>query len=220
MMRNSLILLLGIVAGCNAPAPKSEDKAAANEPATALKVENAKDKTFEELFVPIQPRDIPDNVFRLVGEDFTVITAGALDDYNSMTASYGGWGVLFNSPSAWCFLRANRYTLEYIRREKKYTMTYFDAAYRDQVMLFGSSSGRDSDKMKRHSLTAAITPGGSIAYKESRLIIECELTGINTVHPDDYHAEEGKSFVADAFVEAKDYHKLVFGKITGAWIRR
>ncbi|MDR0766369.1 MAG: flavin reductase [Odoribacteraceae bacterium] len=219
-MRNSLILLLGIVAGCKSPAPKSEEKAAVNPPAAIQKVENVKEKTFDELFVPVAPRDITGNVFRLVGEDFTVITAGTTTAYNSMTASYGGWGILFNAPSTWCFLRANRYTLECIRRERKYTMVYFDEAYRDQVMLFGSSSGRDGDKMKRHTLSAVETPAGCVAYKEAKLVIECELTSITTVHPDDYFSPEGKSFVTDAFAEANDYHKLVFGKITGTWIRR
>jgi flavin reductase (DIM6/NTAB) family NADH-FMN oxidoreductase RutF len=207
--------LLGIVAGCNTPAPRNEKVADEKK-----EVQVVDTRPFEEIFTPVAPRDITGNVFRFVGEDFTVITAGTMQDYNSMTASYGGWGILFNVPSTWCFLRANRYTLEFIRREKKYTMVYFDETYRDQVMLFGSSSGRDGDKMKRHALRAVETPGGSIAYAEARLVIECELTGITTVSPDDYLAEEGRKFVEDAFTEVKEYHKLVFGKITGAWVRR
>ncbi|MDR2129666.1 MAG: flavin reductase [Odoribacteraceae bacterium] len=218
-MKHSLIVLMGLLAGCNTPAPKGEGKVA-NEQGTSQAMENVKEKTFDELFTPVAPRDIVGNVFRLVGEDYTVITSGTGEDYNSMTASYGGWGILFNEPSTWCFLRANRYTLEYIRREKRYTMTYFDEPYRDQVMLFGTSSGRDSDKMKKHTLSAVKTPAGSVAYKEAKLIIECELTEITTVQPADYYSEEGRSFVVKAHEEVKEYHKLVFGKITGAWVRK
>jgi flavin reductase (DIM6/NTAB) family NADH-FMN oxidoreductase RutF len=127
---------------------------------------------------------------------------------------------LFNEPATWCFLRASRYTLEYMKREKTYTMSYFDEPYKDQVLLFGSSSGRDSDKMQKHTLSLVETPLGNISYKEAKLIIECELTQITTVQPDDFYTEEGKSFVVDAYKEIKAYHKLVIGKITHVWIKK
>jgi flavin reductase (DIM6/NTAB) family NADH-FMN oxidoreductase RutF len=184
------------------------------------KVDDMKSKSFLDLFQSIDPTTMTDNVFKLVGQDFTVITAGTEIDYNSMTASWGGWGILFNEPTTWCVLRANRYTLEFIRRENLYTMSYFDEPYKDQVMLFGIASGRNSEKMKNHILTAVETPGGSIAYKEARLIIECELTEITTVHPDDFYTADARMFITDAYAEAQDYHKLVFGKINYVWARK
>jgi flavin reductase (DIM6/NTAB) family NADH-FMN oxidoreductase RutF len=181
---------------------------------------NIKDKTVDELFVSVAPAELTGNVFQLVGQDRLVITAGTETDYNSMAAGWGGWGILFNEPATWCFLRADRYTLEYMKREKTYTMSYFDEPYKDQVLLFGGSSGRDSDKMKKHILTAAKTPLGNISYKEAKLIIECELTQITTVQPDDFYSEEGKSFVAEAYKEIEAYRKLVLGKITDVWVKK
>jgi flavin reductase (DIM6/NTAB) family NADH-FMN oxidoreductase RutF len=216
MMKNAMILLLGLFVGCNTPAPKGEKGSTAN----ARTVENVTDSAFEDLFTPIAPGEITGNVFTLVGEDYTVITSGTMEKYNSMTASFGGWGILFNAPTTWCFLRANRYTLEFIRETRTYTMTYFDEPYREQVMLFGTRSGRDSDKMQRHALTAVETPSGNIAYKEAKLIIECALTEITTVQPDDFYTDEGRSFVVTAHEEAKEYHKIVFGQITRAWTRK
>ena len=195
----------GLLAACNTSTPKTED---------------LKSKSFLDLFQPLAPAAMTDNVFKLVGQDFTVITAGTEMNYNSMTASWGGWGILFNEPTTWCILRANRYTLEFIRKENLYTMCYFDDRYKDQVMLFGSASGRNSDKMKNHTLTAVETPEGSIAYKEAKLIIECELTEITTVSPDDFYTAGGRTFITDAYAEAHDYHKLVFGKIANVWERK
>jgi flavin reductase (DIM6/NTAB) family NADH-FMN oxidoreductase RutF len=186
----------------------------------SLKTKDLKSKSFLDLFQPIAPTAMTDNVFKLVGQDFTVITAGTEINYNSMTASWGGWGVLFGKPTTWCILRANRYTLEFIRKRNLYTMCYFDEQYKDQVMLFGSASGRDSDKMKNHTLTPVETPEGSIAYKEARLIIECELTEITTVSPDDFYTADARSFITDAYEEVQDYHKLVFGKIANVWVRK
>jgi flavin reductase (DIM6/NTAB) family NADH-FMN oxidoreductase RutF len=179
-----------------------------------------KEKTFDELFQQVQPTELTGNVFKLVGQDFTVITAGKESDFNSMTASYGGWGQLFDLSSTWCFLRANRYTLEYIKKEQSYTMTYFEDKYKDQVLYFGSKSGRDSDKMKNNPFTYVKTPSGNITYKEAKLVIECKLMEITTVNPSDFYLDKGKKFVEEAYEEAKEYHKLVFGEITHVWVKK
>lgn len=209
-----------IITSCgDASNQKKESFAKVEEIITELTQNQLEEKTFDELFKSIPASEISENVFKLVGTDYTVITAGTETDYNSMVASWGGFGILFNKPTTWCMLRANRYTLEYMKKTEIYTMSYFDDVYKEQIMLFGTKSGRDSEKMKEHTLNEVKTPSGSMSYKEAKLIIECKLTEITTVSPKDYYSEEGKQFVIDAYKEAKDYHKLVFGEITGVWIR-
>ena len=218
------LMLTILIQACNSNAPKDvaadikDDKKV--ESAVQIPLENIKDKTFDELFISIEPTKITDNVFKLVGEDYTVITGGKVDSYNSMTASFGGWGQLFDYATTWCFLRANRYTLEYIKEKKTYTMSYFADQYKDQVLYFGSQTGRGTDKMKNSILTAVETPLGNMTYKEARLILECEVIEITTVNPNDFYSERGKQFVEEAYKEARDYHKLVFGKITKVWVRK
>ena len=51
--------------------------------------------TFNQLFIPSSPEEISDNVFKMVGKDFFVITAGNEVHYNSMVGSGGGLGILF-----------------------------------------------------------------------------------------------------------------------------
>jgi flavin reductase (DIM6/NTAB) family NADH-FMN oxidoreductase RutF len=179
-----------------------------------------KDKQLAELFKNIPAAEFGGNVFKLVGEDNMVITSGDESDYNSMTAGWGGWGIFFNEPTTWGMLRANRHTLKYIRKNKTYTLSFFNPGYRDQLTLFGSLSGSNSDKMKKHALTPVLMPNGSVAYKEAKLIIECDLSEITTVNPADFYTDSMKKFVGDAYAETKDYHKLVFGKITGLWIKK
>ncbi len=216
-------LLLGVlISSCTNVKKENEEKSPEPEETGVVKIsdEDMKSKTFEELFKSIEPSAIPESVFKLVGTDFTVITAGPETSFNSMTASYGGWGQLFDKPVTWCFLRANRYTLELIKKEKTYTMTYFEDQYKDQVLFLGSKSGRDSDKMKELSLTHVTTPAGNVTYKEAKLIIECKLMEVTTVNPDDFYNPENKAFVTEGYEEAKDYHKLVFGEITQVWIKQ
>lgn len=222
-MKKSLLLLalVALLAACNsAENKKKEETKQAEKTATAATTQDVKDKSFNDLFKSIEPTDITESVFKLVGSDYTVITAGTEADYNSMVASFGGFGILFSKPTTWNILRANRYTLEYIKKQQTYTMAYFEEAHKEQLMLFGTKSGRNTDKMKRHTLTAVQTPSGSMSYKEAKLIIECKLIEVTTVSPEDFYTKEGKEFIAAGYEDAKEYQKLVFGEIIGVWRKK
>jgi flavin reductase (DIM6/NTAB) family NADH-FMN oxidoreductase RutF len=181
---------------------------------------NVKEMNFDQLFKKISPEEIGDNVFTLVGKDFTVITAGKEAHYNSMTASGGGLGLLFMKPTTWCILRADRYTLEMIQKEQTYTLSYFPNEYKEQILFLGSKSGRDSEKMKEVELTSVPTPSGDMSFKEARLIIESKLTEITTANPNDFYSQEAKDWINEAYKEANDYRKLVFGEITHVWVKK
>jgi flavin reductase (DIM6/NTAB) family NADH-FMN oxidoreductase RutF len=181
---------------------------------------NFKEMNFDQLFKQISPEEICDNVFTLVGKVFPVITAGKEDHYNSLTASGGGLGLLFKKPTAWCILRADRYTLEMIQKEQTYTMSYFPSEFKEQVLFLGSKSGRDSEKMKEVELTGVQTPSGDMSFKEARLIIECKLTEITTPNPNDFYSQEAKDWINEAYKDANHYRKYVFGEITHVWVKK
>jgi len=175
---------------------------------------------FNQLFNQISPEEICDNVFTLVGKDLTVITAGKEDHYNSMTSSGGGFGLLLQKHTTWSILREDRYTLEIIKKEQTYTLSYFPNGYKKQILFLGSESGRDSDKMKEVELTSVQTPSGNMSFKEARLIIECKLTALTTANPNDFCTQEAKDFINEAYKEANVYRKLVFGEITHVWVKK
>lgn len=173
---------------------------------------------FTDAFEVIAPEDIDESVFTLVGNDWSVITAGRTP--NSMVASFGGYGILFGKPATWCFLRANRFTLEKMREEGTYTMSYFPEQYRNDILQFGQKSGRDSTKMEETKLTPASTPDGFPTYMEAKLVLELKLVEVTTVAPDDFLTQEGKDFVEGAYKELGEYHKIVFGEIVKVWRKR
>lgn len=175
---------------------------------------------FEQLFKSISPEEIDDNPFIMAGKVFPVITARTAAHYNSMLGSGGGWGVLFRKPTAWCILRADRYTLEIIRKEKTYTMCYFSDEYREQILFLGSKSGRDSEKMREVELTSVRTPSGNIVFQEARLILECKLTQLTTVLPEDFCEQEARDYIQEAYEEASVYRQYVFGEIAHVWIKK
>jgi flavin reductase (DIM6/NTAB) family NADH-FMN oxidoreductase RutF len=181
---------------------------------------NVKEKNFDQLFKLISPREMSDNVFTLVGKDLAVVTAGKADHYNSMISSGGGLGLLFAKPATWSILRADRYTLELIQKEKTYTLSYFPDEYKEKMLFLGSESGRDGAKMKEVELTSIQVPSGNMSFKEARLIIETKLMALMTANPDDFCQQEAIDAIKEAYEEAHVYRKFVFGEITHVWIKK
>lgn len=173
---------------------------------------------FNYAYKPVAPEEFDENIFKLVGKDFTVITAG--ENPNSMVASWGGVGIMFNRPVTWNFLRANRYTLEKMRETGTFTMCYFPDQYKGDIMQFGMKSGRDTDKMAQTKLTPVTTPDGYPAYNEAKIIIECKLIAASTVSKEEFYTEEAKDFLQEGYDDAKDWHKLVYGEITKIYIKK
>jgi flavin reductase (DIM6/NTAB) family NADH-FMN oxidoreductase RutF len=195
-------------------------RAQQNVASRSIDYTHLQDKSFEDLFVEIAPEKLPESIFKLVGKDYTVITAGVPEHYNSMVAGDGGVGLLMGKPVTFCGLRGNRYTLELILKDKKYTMTYFDDQFKPAFLPFGQTSGRDTDKMKKTTLTPLVTPSGRISYKEAKIIIECDLAETHTVNLDEVYAQQNRAFYEDAFKSVGAYHKIVFGDIIHIWVRK
>jgi flavin reductase (DIM6/NTAB) family NADH-FMN oxidoreductase RutF len=225
-MKNIVLTLLCIsllaLTGCKENSGKAQTGEAGDvTPVDKLTSEQIKAASFEDLFKTIDAKEVEEDIFTLINQDYSVLTAGTPVHYNSMVASWGGWGILFNKQVVFSMLRSNRYTLELIRKENRYTMSFFDREYQEEIVKFGMSSGRDSNKkMTNTTLTAVETPSGNMSYKEAKIIIELDLFEVTTVSPDDFLTEDARQFIIDAHTETNEYHKLVFGEIKNVWVRK
>ena len=127
-------------------------------------------------FQPVSPEEL-ENVFHLIGKDWMLITAAGktpegADTVNTMTASWGGMGVLWNKPVAFCFIRPQRYTHTLTEQSERFSLSFFTEAYRPALRLCGSKSGRDMDKFAAAGLTPAFCCG--VPYVEqARLVLLC-----------------------------------------------
>ena len=65
---------------------------------------------------PIDPCLVKDNAFKLIGADWMLITAGNIKSFNTMTASWGTLGELWNKKICTCFIRPVRHTYTFIER--------------------------------------------------------------------------------------------------------
>lgn len=169
----------------------------------------------ERLFQQIHPEKISDNIFKLIGKDWMLITAGKKDDFNMMTASWGCAGFLWSKPVIITFVRPQRLTFEYIENQPGFTCSFFDDQHKDLLNLCGTTSGRDLNKMDIDGLTPLETPSGYVGFEQARLMLACRK-----IYFDDIKPELFQAFDLEIIYPARDYHRMYIGEITQAWERR
>ncbi|MHB1000660.1 MAG: flavin reductase family protein [Armatimonadota bacterium] len=169
----------------------------------------------ESIFKKIDPSEIKDNTFKLVGSDWMLITAGPKDAYNTMTASWGGFGVLWSKNICWCVIRPQRYTYEFMEKADSFTLSFFTEEYRDALMVCGSKSGRDIDKAAETGLTPASgSIEGTTAFKEACMVIECKKSYYQDLQPQNFLDPD-----IDKNYPQKDYHRMYFGEVINCWVK-
>lgn len=101
-----------------------------------------------------------------------LVTAGNLEDYNTMTIGWGALGSIWGKNAATIYVRDSRYTLEYLRKCDYFTIDFFDDHKKD-LSILGTKSGRDGDKVALTSLTIEACDHG-VHFKEAKYTLVCK----------------------------------------------
>ena len=114
-----------------------------------------------------------ENPFELIGQDWMLVTAGDKDSFNTMTASWGGFGILWNKNVATIYSRPSRYTHDFIEKSDRVTLSFYPEECRRALQICGTKSGRDCDKVAEAGLTPVELESGAMTFSQSRLTLEC-----------------------------------------------
>lgn len=166
------------------------------------------------MFHKLDPKELKDNVFSLIGDQWMLITAGTAERCNTMTASWGGLGVLWGAPAATCYIRPQRYTKEFVDREDYFTLTFFDEDQRKNLSLCGSKSGRDVDKVKACGFTVRTADCGAPYFEQARLVLVCRKRFTQPMDPALIPQD-----VKEKWYPQQDYHTLYIGEIVECLVR-
>ena len=147
------------------------------------------------------------NPFTKIDSEWMLITAGNKQSYNTMTASWGGVGVLWNKNVSFIFIRPQRYTFEFLENNEYYSLSFFDEKYKPALSKCGQVSGRDIDKIKETGLNP-IFDDNSVYFKEAKKVLICKKIYSQFITPDCFIDESlQKNY------EKNDYHKMYIGEI-------
>ncbi len=167
-------------------------------------------------FERIDPKAIDGNFIELIGDRWMLVTAGDEKAFNTMTASWGGVGYLWNKPVAFVFVRPQRYTFEFVEKKEEFTLSFLRKEYKEALMLCGSVSGRTVDKVKEAGLTPRYTALGNVTFEESCLMLECRTLYGQFLQPGAFIEKK----ITGKIYPEKDFHKVYIAEIINAWRRK
>jgi hypothetical protein len=179
-------------------------------------------------FKNINPRELQGNVFELIGDKWMLITASKRGsgngECNTMTASWGGMGIMWGKPIANCVVRPVRYTYEFMEAADYFTLTFFSEKYRDALNVFGKESGRDINKSevsKEYGLapeTMRLDDDSSKSvhfFTPFDIMLVCEKIYYQDIDPAHFINKD-----LDRNYPNKDYHRMYFGEIIRAFVKQ
>ena len=162
------------------------------------------------MFQKVDPKTLDLNPFAAIGDQWMLITAGTPEHCNTMTASWGGLGVLWGVPMATAYIRPQRYTKQFVDENEYFTLSFFTEDYRSQLNLCGTKSGRDMDKVKECGFTVAADEYGAPWFEQAELVLVCRKRMSVPMEEDRIPADvREKQYHGD-------YHEMYWGEIVEA----
>ncbi|MDE6590764.1 MAG: flavin reductase [Oscillospiraceae bacterium] len=162
------------------------------------------------MFQKVDPKTLDLNPFSAIGDQWMLITAGTAERCNTMTASWGGLGVLWGAPMATAYIRPQRYTKQFVDENEYFTLSFFPEQYRPQLSLCGSKSGRDVDKVKECGFTVAAAQGGAPYFEQAELVLVCRKRMAMPMDPAAMPEDVKEKWYKG------DYHTMYWGEVVEA----
>ncbi|EKQ54718.1 MULTISPECIES: flavin reductase [unclassified Clostridium] len=159
-------------------------------------------------FKEIKPEELNESTFKLIGKDWMLITAENNNKVNAMTASWGGFGIMFAKNVVFIAIRPQRYTKKFVDNSNTFSLTFFDETFRKQLTYFGTVSGKNEDKISKADLT--IQHADSTPYfEEGRIVIICKK-----IYAQDFAPECCTvNGLDEKWYPEKDYHTFYIAEI-------
>ena len=152
-------------------------------------------------------KDIVENLCNKLNSEWALLTAGDEKKFNSMTISWGSFGVLWFKNTITVYVRPERYTLEFLKKQKYFTVSFYDKKYKNDLSLLGTKSGRDTNKMEEISLTPKFL-GEGVTFKEATETFVCKKLYMGQFDVKNVDAEVKKEIY-----EGQEGHFVFIGEI-------
>ena len=165
-------------------------------------------------FKSVSPEQI-DDVFTRIGKDWMLISASDGTRENTMTASWGCLGILWNKPVAICFIRPQRYTYSITEKSDYLSLAFLGEEYRDALVFCGRNSGRDGDKFAQSGLTCAMTENGVPFPLEAEMVMICRKMYADDIKKASFIDKEMlKNYPID------DFHRIYICEIEDVLVKK
>lgn len=156
------------------------------------------------------PVDLLDfNAFTKIGNEWMLITSGGKEKVNTMTASWGGVGVMWGKNVAFIFIRDTRYTKEFIDNGETFSLTFLDSSYKRALKYIGAVSGRDEDKINNAKLHLDYAKDDTPYIDEGNFIFICKKMSATRITEDQFIDPS----IKDKWYSDGNMHTMYIGEI-------
>jgi len=167
-------------------------------------------------FTKIDISELSFNPFDKIGKQWMLLTGGDKDSFNTMTASWGQLGVLWNKNVLTCYIRPNRYTYDFVENGECFTASFYGEEYRKALSFCGSHSGRDCNKAEETGLTP-VEIDGSMAFEEAELVLVCRKLYSYDLQESGFLTDDG---IPAKFFSTDPYHRAYISEIVGVYVKK
>ncbi len=149
--------------------------------------------------------------FEAIGKQWTLISAAKGGVVNTMTASWGGLGVLWGKNVVTVYIRPQRYTRDFVDAGEYFTVTLFDG-HKGALNVLGSKSGRDGDKIAEVGFHVE-TVEGQPTFAEGKTVLVCRKLYRDQIRRDKFMDPA----LCRAMYPKIDYHFVYIAEVTAIY---
>lgn len=155
------------------------------------------------------------NPFQKISKEWMLITAGDEEKSNTMTASWGGLGIMWGKNVATAYIRPQRYTKEFVDREEVFTLSFLPEEYREVLRVCGSVSGKNVENKWEDAGLHPYYVDGTTAVEEAEMVFVCRKLYAQDMKPEHFKDTEcdGKWY------PNHDYHTMYIAEITKVLVK-
>lgn len=158
-------------------------------------------------------RELNCNFTKMLSEDWALLTAGTVDNFNTMTVSWGGVGELWNKDVGFVFVRPQRYTYEFVEKNEYFSLSFFGGDFKKELGICGSKSGRDIDKMEATGFTP-VDLVNAVDFEQAKITIVMKKLAYQDMKHDGFIDEAIMKNYAN-----NDFHRIYVGEIVKALVK-
>lgn len=155
------------------------------------------------------------NPFQMVGSDWMLITAEDNGKINTMTASWGGLGVMWGKNVVYTVIRPQRYTKEFVDHGRLFSLSFFGGKFKKELSYLGRVSGRDEDKISECGLKT-FSVDGVPAFEDAETIVICKKLFAQPFLEESFLDRA----IISEWYSRRDYHTMYVAEIVKYLVRQ
>lgn len=165
--------------------------------------------------------DIDFNAFQEI-ENYALLTAGTIDNFNMMTATGFLCGKFFLKPMIQVYIRPNRYTYKFFEESNHFTVSFYEKKYHSALVICGETHGYECNKSEEANLHP-FKYDDVVLFEEAKITFICEKVFHADISEENFDSKRlhkeyymNQSLISECNMVPENsnlYHRIYLGQI-------